>query len=325
MRGRVWGLVVAAAVALVAAAVGGSRVAADRTGLFEIGADGTGGRLLVDNPGLVLDLSPKRDQALLVRNSPGGDDLDAINLLTGRERSLMQTSYWILTGAWSPTGKTIAFDTASNKIWLVRSDGTAPRLLAARARQPDWAPDSRRLVYVGQFDPSSRRGVLTIARAHPRARWRIGGRAEIELPRWSPDGAWIAYQGATNRIRVIRVDGRKLHRFGAGSELAWSRGGRIAFIRRPGEGRSRLDILDRRTGRVRELAAGWDLAGPAWRPDGKAIAFARYTGGACGSNTELDVVSLRGVRQEVTALASCVQVSQIFWSRDGRDLFYVTY
>jgi Tol biopolymer transport system component len=321
MRG-VASLVVVAAVALAAAGAGGSRVAAQRTGLFEIGADGTGGHLLVGDPGLLLDLSPKRDQALLVRHRPGGFDLDTVDLASSRERALAHTTDWILTGAWSPNGRTIAFDTATNRVLLVGSGGRGLRLLAARARLPSWAPDSRRLVYVGQIEAGS--GVLTIARTDRRLRRRIGRPAEIGFPRWSPDGDWIAFLGGSS-IGVIRIDGRKLHRFAAGTDLTWSLGGRLAFIRRLGEGRARLDVLNRRTGRVRALASGWDLASPAWRPDGKALAFVRYTGGACGSNTELDVVSLGGVRREVTALPSCAQVSHVFWSRDGRSLFYVSY
>jgi Tol biopolymer transport system component len=324
MRG-VAGLILVAAFALAAAGAGGSRLAAPRTGLFEIGADGTSQRLLLGDPGLLLDLSPSRNAALIVRHSPGAFDLKAVELTTARERLLLRTTSWILTGTWSPSGTTIAFDTAGNRVWLVGSDGKAPRLLAPGARQPAWAPDSRHLVYVGHFDASSERGVLTIARVDRRSRWPVGSRGEIALPHWSPDGSWIAYRRGST-VSVIRVDGRRSHRFGLGADLAWSRGGaRLAFIRRAGEGQARLEVLNRRTGRVRELASGWDLASPAWRPDGKAIAFARYTGGACGSNTKLDVVSLGGTRHEVTGLPSCVQVARILWSRDARDLFYVSY
>jgi Tol biopolymer transport system component len=319
------GLVVAAAVALAASGGGGSRVATARTGLFEIGADGSGGRLLVGDPGLLLDLSPSRDQALLLRQSPGGFDLDAIDLASGRERVLVPTTDWILTATWSPNGKTIAFDGQSNRVWLVGAGGRRLRMLASRAREPSWAPDSHRVVYVGHFDATTKRGRLTIARVDGRSQFGLGRRGEIASPRWSPDGDWLAYLGASKTLRVIRVDGRRLHRFGVADEPAWSRGGRIAFIRRRAAGRARLDVLNPRTGRERALAAGWDLDGPAWSPDGRQIAFARYTGGACGSNTELDVVSLAGAGRKVTALPSCAQVARVFWSRDGRDLFYVSY
>jgi len=324
MRG-VAGLILVAAVALAAAGAGGSRVAAPRTGLFEIGADGTSQRLLLGDPGLLLDLSPTRDRALLVRQLQGGFDLETVDLATGSERTLVSAASWILTGAWSPSGRTIAFDTAGDAVLLVSAAGGKPRLLSSDARQPSWAPNSRRLVYVGRFDRATTRGVLTTVRSDGRFRLPLGRRTKLSAPRWSPDGSWIAYiRGAT--VSVIRVDGRKLRRYGVGSDLSWSRGGaRLAFIRRAGEGQARLEVLDRGTGRVRELASGWDLASPAWRPDGKAVAFARYTGGACGSNTELDVVSLAGTRHEVTGLPSCVQVAQIFWSRDARDLFYVSY
>jgi Tol biopolymer transport system component len=330
MRG-VSGLILVAAVALAAAGAGGSRLAAPRTGLFEIGADGTSQRLLLGDPGLLLDLSPSRDAALIVRQSAGGFDLKAVELATGRERLLVRTTSWIVTGAWSPSGKTIAFDTAGERVFLVAAGGTVPRLLASRARQPAWAPDSRRLVYVGSFDSSSQRGVLTVARSSGRGRWRLGRHGKIVLPRWSPDGRWIAYLGASGgensgAVSLIRVDGRGLRRFVVGSDLAWSRGGRyVAFVHRT-DGRARLDVLARRTGRIRHLASGWDLAAPAWSPDGKSVAFVRYTGSACGSETELDLVQLRGgAARTVTPLPQCVQVSAVFWSRDGRNLFYVAY
>ena len=330
MRG-VSGLILVGAVALAAAGAGGSRLAAPRTGLFEIGADGSGNRLLLGDPGLLLDFSPQRDRVLLVRHRPGGFDLEAFGLATGHERTLVHTTNWILNGAWSPDGKTIAFDTASNRVSLVGAAGGKPRLLASNARQPSWAPDSRRLVYVGRFDRATTHGVLTVARSDGRSRRRLGRRGRVIAPHWSPDGRWIAYLGPSGgedsgEVNLIRVDGRRPRRFAVGSELAWSPGGRyLAFIRRGG-GRPRLDVLARDTGRIRQLASSWDLAAPAWSPDGKTLAFVRYTASACGSDTKLDLVKLRGGSvTTVTALPHCVQVPAVFWSRDGRELFYVGY
>jgi Tol biopolymer transport system component len=330
MRG-VSGLILVATVALAAAGAGGSRVAAPRTGLFEIGADGSGAHLLLADPGLLLDLSPTRDRALLVRHRPGGFDLETVDLATRHERTLVHATSWILTGAWSPDGMTIAFDTAGNTVSLVGAGGRGQRLLASGARQPSWAPNSRWLVYTGRFDPATTRGVLTIVRSDGRSRLRLGRRGKLLAPRWSPDGSWIAYLGAaggedSGRVSLIRVDGRRLRRFRVGSELTWSRRGRyVAFLQRA-DGRARLDVLARRTSRIRQLASSWDLAAPAWSPDGKTLAFVRYTASACGSDTELDVVKLPGGSvHTVTPLPHCVQVAAVFWSRDGRNLFYVSY
>jgi Tol biopolymer transport system component len=341
VRGRgVWTVAVVAVLALASPGGGGSRSVAARTGLFEIGANGSGARALLQDPGLVLDLSPNRDQALLVRPNAGSFDLRTAELATGRERLLLRTSDWLLSGAWSPNGKLIAFDSSDSsacgasgcgqhQVWVVRPDGSGLRKVATRAEQPSWSPDSRWLLYVGRFDGATKRGVLTISTAAGHERRRLGRRGRIGSPRWSPDGRWIAYLGPPGEenggaVSVIRADGRRLRKFGVGAQLAWSPGGRRLAFTRVGTPASLL-TLERRNGRVRWLAASWDLAGPAWRPDGKALAYVRYTGAACGSETALDVVGLQGGSREVTPLPRCAQVPRVFWSRDGRELFYVSY
>jgi Tol biopolymer transport system component len=341
VRGQ-WVLGVAVVVAAALAAAGGarSRPAADRVGLFEVAADGSGARVLLQDPGLLLDLSPNRDQALLVRANAGSFALNVVDLASGRERRLLQSPNWILSGGWSPDGKHIAFDVSdtsacgssgcgSYEVWVVRADGSGLRLVAAHAEQPSWSPGSRRLVYVGRFDGSSKRGVLTTSSPTGHARRRLGRRGRIGSPRWSPDGRWIAYlgppaeeNGAT--VSVIRTDGRRPRTFGRGGELAWSPGGRRLAFTRGGTPASLL-VADRRAGRTRRLASSWDLSGPAWSPSGKLLAYVRYTAAACGSDTELDVVGLHGRSRKVTPLPRCVVVPRVFWSRDGRELFYVTY
>jgi TolB protein len=296
--------------------------------------------VLLEDPGLLLDLSPSRDQALLVRPNAGSFDLKTADLASGRERLLLTTSDWILSGTWSPDGRSIAFDSSDSSscgasgcgqdnVWVVHPDGSGLRRVATRAGQPSWAPDSRRLVYVGRFDPATKRGVLTISTPAGRGRRQLGRRGLIGSPRWSPDGRWIAYLGPPGEenggaVSVIRVDGRRLRRYGRGAQLAWSPGGRRLAFRR-GNAPASLLTLERKTGRVRRLAASWDLAGPAWRLYGTALAYVRYTGSACGSDTTLEVVGLQGVTREVTPLPRCVQVPRVFWSRDGRQLFYVSY
>jgi Tol biopolymer transport system component len=139
----------------------------------------------------------------------------------GSERRVIERTA-TLKPAWSPDGKTIAYDLfgLDPRLYLVDPDGGHKRLLA-RGREPSWSPDSKRLTYAGDFFVH-----VVDADGSDNRRLARGG-----SPSWSPDGRRIAFLRA-GTIFVIGSDGRAEQRLGRGDSVSWSSdGGYIAFSR----------------------------------------------------------------------------------------------
>ena len=103
---------------------------------------------------------------------------------------------------------------AAPEIWIIRPDGSGLRRVVARAQQPAWSPDGRRIVFVrspgGLALPETRiyvtgldgEGVRTVAHGY--------------YPAWSPNGKRIAFVQSRPRrddwrlsysIYTVRLDG----------------------------------------------------------------------------------------------------------------------
>jgi Tol biopolymer transport system component len=121
-------------------------------------------------------------------------------------------------------------------------------------------------------------------------------------PRFSPDGAWIAYTSRSlDRFRAIRVmaaDGsadRRLATRSSGTRLAWTPDGRsIVFdeteIHRLFSSFSDLRIVELASGQVRKLTRGQRAREPDVSPDGASVVFVKELGG----RAELGLIGLDG-------------------------------
>jgi Tol biopolymer transport system component len=201
----------------------------------------------------------------------------------------------------SPDGRTIVFTgytvcgwrCARYSLYLVGRDGTGLRLLASGATGPSWAPDSRRLAYMGSaglYVTDIETGDTT----HITKRYAYS-------PLWAPRGERIAYSATIGGYGVacfVNSDGsrrRCIHGHSL-TNLVWSRNAlRVAFRQATP---LRLGTVDAGAPHVRYLGNPRSMARPvAWSPDGTQIAFAF---GSYGSYSEdIEVRTLKRPRRTV--------------------------
>jgi Tol biopolymer transport system component len=133
----------------------------------------------------------------LVTASPSGDERRRLTF--GREG--------VRPFAWSPDGGSILFEASRGaasgfNIYVVRMRDQRIVRLAVAAREGDFSPSGRRVVY-----SLEKGGLFTVSLDGSRRR-RLTG--DGVMPRWSPDGRWIAFQAGA-RIDLIHADGSDRH------------------------------------------------------------------------------------------------------------------
>lgn len=211
-----------------------------------------------------------------------------------------------------------------------------------------WAPDSRRLVMLGDADGSEVVGLDggPISEVALPPGWMTTYVTGTEWASWSPDGLWIAVPGCIQpcnpkhdlEFLLVAADGSgsrapdssQTGPSGPGSSLVWAPDSRSALLRTPTEsgqqGPSTVDILSTRGTTLRhvDLPAGVRARHAAWSPDG----------------TKLGIVGIRGAEQEsqraeqesllivIDTDGTVIEVSTdpaavgrvVAWSGDGRHL-----
>lgn len=202
--------------------------------------------------------------------------------------------------ALSPDGSTVAFDRRGG-IATKRLDGSHARMVTRGGYSPAWAPDGETLYFV-RYHPdgfgSYCGSIFSVAASGGSVRRVTNSKPSghsHENPAVSPDGNAIAFsdwnycQGGTAspRLRVVDTNGRRtrdlarLRRNGyypdpEHSTPAWSPGGtRIAY-----RFNADLAVAYRDGSGERRIIPGGGFLiyePPVWSPDGRWIAFTRYT------------------------------------------------
>lgn len=155
-----------------------------------------------------------------------------------------------------------------NGIYSIRASdgGGLVRLLQGPIEPPNYSPDGTRVTFkrvVGAVNPTGS-GALFVMNTDGTDIVRITPPGYVfDLPAWSPDGQWIAFQKPYGQLFVVHPDGTDLHQVPV------------------------------------QLPAGSGVQDPAWSPDGSTIVFSVLGGGHSGIYTvQVDGTGLH----EVTAV-----------------------
>jgi len=158
-----------------------------------------------------------------------------------------------------------------------------PFLPGISARDVDFSRDGRWIVYVRVPD-----NTLWVAPSDGSSSRQISttGMTNIELPRWSPDGKWIAFMGkrpgAPYRIFIAPAAGGILREASRGTDNqgapTWSPDGRRLIYGRvmcQEERTCAIEEIDLETGEQSMVPGSEGLSTARWSPDGRYIAALR--------------------------------------------------
>jgi Tol biopolymer transport system component len=138
------------------------------------------------------------------------------------------------------------------ELWLLRLDGSANPFTSTSGLSPSWAPDGKRLAYVGSHG-------IFVANVRTRKAQVVKGTGESGCPEWSPNGRWIA---------VCTSNGVGAKRFQS------------------------LDVITPTGAGRRQLIKGGVITPVAWAPTSDAILFVRVNDDRGLGETQLFIVSL---------------------------------
>jgi TolB protein len=222
------------------------------------------------------------------------------------------------------------------QLFTIRPDGAGRRQIThfrdSDAVDPEWSPDSRRIVFARDYALGTRHEHLDIvtlnpngSRLHP-----MGLRGLNGAPTWSPDGRILWVRGGG--FAISRADGsgfRILRVAGDNSSPTFSPDGRQIAFRRQLRKRSVIFVVSANGGRARRVVA--PAGGVAdkinWSPDGSRIVFSAPVFGQAGQPSS-NVFTIRpdgsGLRQLTHARGGKVNNGADCWSPDGKRIVFVS-
>jgi TolB protein len=168
----------------------------------------------------------------------------------GEPRQLTRSDQGELYARWTPDGTSILYQNwgAPRRIWRLPRAGGPPEAVTPaglEASYPDVSPDGRTLAFVAMQENEERLFVMPMDGSEAPRRLRPGPGT---VPRWSPDGRWIAFspdRGYLGGVLVVRADGTGERRLAAqgGWPVWWPDGERLAYVTIRGDLNQRIETV----------------------------------------------------------------------------------
>jgi len=225
-----------------------------------------------------------------------------------RPRALVTSRAPLLSPAWSPDGRRIAyvsFESGRPEVYVQElASGTRRRVAAFRGHNgaPAFSPDGRRLALSLSRDGNPEIYVLDLAGGGLR---RLTHDPAIDTePTWSPDGRWIAFtsdRGGSPQVYRVPAAGGRVERLtfegGYNARPVYAPDGRSLALVHGARGRYRVAVLDLASGTLQVLTDGRLDESPSFAPNGRMILYA--TRGPDGRGVLAAVSADGAVRQRL--------------------------
>jgi TolB protein len=206
-------------------------------------------------------------------------DIDLIELATGKRSTLIDLPGLNITPAYSPDGRLLAFSTSrdgNSEIYTLDMRNRSLKRLTSDAGgdlSPSWAPTGRELVFVSDRGGGPQIYLMSVDGSNVR---RLTFEGDYNAaPAWSPKGTWIAYVCRTverqYKLCLISPDGQKRLQITTGTAVddspSWSPDGRHLVFSSTTEGKSHLYMVNTDGTELERLTSGSaHHSSPSWSP-----------------------------------------------------------
>ncbi|MFM8552935.1 MAG: Tol-Pal system beta propeller repeat protein TolB, partial [Nitrospiraceae bacterium] len=206
-------------------------------------------------------------------------DIDAIELATGKRATLVSMSGLNITPAFSPDGNDLAFASSNEgnaelyKLNLHTKTLTRLTDHTGGDLSPAWSPSGRELAFVSDRGGSPQLYLMSADGSNVRRLTFEGD--HNAAPAWSPRGNWIAYvcrgQDRQYKLCLISPDGQKRVQITSGQGVddspSWSPDGRHLVFSSSAEGKSHIYMINSDgSERERLTSGGVHHSAPSWSP-----------------------------------------------------------
>ena len=206
-----------------------------------------------------------------------------------RHRVALASRQAIISPAWSPDGKELAyvsFEAGQAQVWVQEVLSGRRRVLAAcrgSNSAPAWSPDGRQLALALSRDGQTQLFLLDRSGGAPR---RLTHSTGIDTePAWTPDGRTLLFvsdRGGSPQIYRLALDSDKTERLTfdhhSVSPAVSVSGRHLAYVSSKA-GAFRLMLKDLESGSARALTDSKEDERPSFAPNGRLIVYATREGG----------------------------------------------
>jgi Tol biopolymer transport system component/DNA-binding winged helix-turn-helix (wHTH) protein len=259
----------------------------------------------------------RSDRLINIWIAPGGDASRVKQLTSGAGRADGDKGL-----AWTPDGKIVyrSMVGAAPNVWIMEPDGTGNKQLSFNDPanfNPAVSPDGRHIVW--SAGPIRHIWRMDIDGGNPKQLTKGSGEWD---PQYSPDGQWLVYRSASNVVWKMPADGgtpvqltSKVSSYPSispdGKLIAFNlldeTGVQCKIAVMPFEGGEPIKVFDIPGGFFRPIG---------WTPDGRAVAYPVYRGGA----TNIWAQPLDGSQPKQLTDFRDGLIFNFAWSRDGKQL-----